>query len=269
MVTTTTQLSVGRPDGTADRSDVPQEPRVSKSIPLISLGFAALGIFLLAISNGSLWLISNGVNGLLLAMAGAYVLWYSSTNRIATGQVRYARGGSGLRFSPRGPRTIALLAFVGVATTLGGLPSLLIIASGFDPELAGGTFSWRGKFAVFLLAAMSFVGVYLLVLSVSVGVHPLGLRITQAGISHFRRFRTVTIPWERPVRIFVDEPSTGPVLMLDRGEGKPYKFPAPSLGSDPYVVHAIISFYQAHERDRRFLETPEEAIRRFKSSSSS
>ena len=268
MATTTAQLSVGRPDGTAARPYVPQGPQVSKSIPFIAIGFAALGIFLLAISNGSLWLISNGVNGLLLAITGAYTLWYSSTNRIATGQVRYARGGGGLRFSPRGPRTIALLAFVGVATTLGGLPSLLMVASGFDPEFSGGTFSWRGRFAVCLLAAVSLVGVYILVLSVSVGVHPLGLRVSQAGLSHFRRFRTVTIPWDGLVRVSVDEQSTGPVLMLDRGEGKPFKFPAPSLGSDPCVVHAVIGFYQANESDRLFLETPEEAIRRFKRASS-
>ena len=269
MATTTAQLSVGRPDGIAAHSYVPQTPQVSKSIPFIAIGFAALGIFLLTISHGSLWLISNGVNGLLLAITGAYTLWYSSTNRIASGQIRYARGAGGLRFSPRGPRTIALLVFVGVATTLGGLPSLLMVASGFDPEFSGGAFSWRGRFAVCLLAAVSLFGMYLLVLGVSIGTHPLGLRVSQAGLSHFRRFRTVMIPWDGLVRVSVDEQSSGPVLMLDRGEGKPFKFPAPSLGSDPYVVHAIISFYQARQRDRSFLETPEEAIRQFKNSSPS
>lgn len=269
MATTTTRLPNASADNATASIAATRKSPVSGWIPFSAIAFGLLGIFLLAISNGSLWLISNGVNGLLFTIIGAFAMWYIPRAQVKPGEVRYVKGGDGLRFSPRRPRTISFLALLGVATTLGGFPSLLIIASGFDPEFSGGTFSWRGRFAVCLLAAVSLVGVYILVLSVSVGVHPLGLRVGQAGISHFRRFRTVMIPWDGLVRVSVDEQSSGPVLMLDRGEGKPFKFPAPSLGSDPYVVHAIISFYQAHERDRRFLETPEEAIRRFKSSSPS
>lgn len=185
-----------------------------------------------------------------------------------TGTIRIATDARPLRFVAHRVEYVFILALMVMLVLMGlGSAWLLWIAVAASPETI--SVADVPKFTLLLIAA-GVAGVVLLVRSAVNIRTPLGLTLSEEGITAAWDGNVRFHSWDDLHRVTISQDKwVGPRLSTLDHSGKPRIRVSPrTFGSDPMLVAAIIHYFRDHPSERRLLQSPDKAVQQFVASRS-